>query len=243
MTRRAVPGLLIPALILGLVAYAGCDDGGKDGSNGGGNDQAGGPSAPNTPPPGGGPGGPGGGPGGPGGFGGRERSPIGKVMATLGSPRGSLTKKIGDELEQDPPPWEAIQAETEQYATLAGELAQYDPPKGEKDSWAEKTAAFAGSATAMNEAAQAKDKEAALAAHGQLATSCKGCHDEHRVMRGPGGRGGPGRPPGSTSNMPGYPAPEPNNPPPGDAGATPPADGGAPTTPPAPPAGGDQPQR
>jgi hypothetical protein len=160
-------------------------------------------------PPGGGPGGgfggppadgfggpPGDGPGGPAG-GGRERSPIRKIMAQLGSPRGSLTQLIGQELKQSRPPWDKIQGQASDYAKQAAELARYDPPRGSKESWSKLTAEFAGSANAMDNAAQAKDKKTALAAQVRLASSCMACHREHRAMGpGPGGPGfGPGGPP------------------------------------------------
>ena len=57
------------------------------------------------------------------------------------------------------------------------------------------TSAYAEWASDLDEAAQAKDKVAALEAHGKLAGSCMACHREHREMRK--GMGGMGGPPGS----------------------------------------------
>jgi cytochrome c556 len=67
-------------------------------------------------------------------------------------------------------------------------MGKNDPPKGTKESWNEFSTAYADSAAALDRAAQAKDRKAALEAHGQLAGSCTQCHKEHRRMgRGPGG--------------------------------------------------------
>src|SRR5262249_24912132 len=80
--------------------------------------------------------------------------------------------------------------------------------------------------------AQAKDKDAALAAHTQITNSCMSCHREHRAM-GPGGRGGMGGgppgfgPPGGGRPGPGGPPPSPGGPPPGPGGP-PPGPGGPP---------------
>jgi cytochrome c556 len=128
------------------------------------------------------------------------------IMGKLTKGHGSLTPVIGEELHADPLPWETIQAQTREYAQLAAALGQDEPPKGSKESWAKLTGTFSETAAALDRAAQAKDKDAALEAHDALESSCMACHREHRVM-GPGGgmppggfgpRGGPpgGGPPG-----------------------------------------------
>ena len=164
--------------------FAGCE-------GAGGNDQAN-PSpqgsGPQSPPPGGrGPGGRAGPP-----------SAIRQIMIKLTKGPSSLTPVLGQELKEDQPPWETIQGQTKEYALSAADLGKHDPPKGSKESWATLTAAFAGSAADLDKAAQAKDKDAALTAHGKLTTSCNACHKEHRMMgRGMGGPAGdfPGGPP------------------------------------------------
>jgi mono/diheme cytochrome c family protein len=83
--------------------------------------------------------------------------------------------------------------QTKEYARLAIAMGKNEPPKGTKDSWTKLSTAFANSATALDKAAQAKNKDAALEALGQLQGSCMECHMAHRQMgRGPGGppRGG-----------------------------------------------------
>jgi hypothetical protein len=56
-----------------------------------------------------------------------------------------------------------------------------------------------GSPRSLDQAAQAKDEDAALEAHGKLETTCMASHRAHRVMGGPGMKGmgkGLGGPPG-----------------------------------------------
>jgi mono/diheme cytochrome c family protein len=98
----------------------------------------------------------------------------------------SLTMVIGGELKSDQPPWDTIGPQAKEFAQLAGTMGKYDPPKGDKESWERLTTAYADSAAALERAAQAKDREAALAAHKALAGSCQACHMQHRGM-GPGG--------------------------------------------------------
>jgi hypothetical protein len=133
----------------------------------------------------------GGGPGfGPGMRGGGPPSPIGQIMAKLTKGPQSLTIVIGEELKTDPPPWDQLQPQTKEYVELAASMAKHDPPKGSKESWTKLAGAFADSAAALDKAAQAKDKDAALTAHKSLTSSCTNCHQQHRA--GPGGFGPPG---------------------------------------------------
>ena len=67
-------------------------------------------------------------------------------MIKLTKGPNSLTPVIGNELGQDPPPWETIQGQTKEYIQSASELGTYDPPKGAKESWIALTTAFADSA-------------------------------------------------------------------------------------------------
>jgi hypothetical protein len=149
----------------------------------------------------------GGGPGAPG---------IKQIMIKLaGGPR-SLTPLIGNELNQDPLPWETVQGQSKEYAQSAAELSKYAPRKGSKESWTTLSKAFADLAAELDQAALAKNKDAAKTAHDQLKNSCNACHQEHRQMglRGGGGgpRGGPGGPPRGG----------PGGPPPGGRGGPPP---------------------
>jgi hypothetical protein len=130
---------------------------------------------------------------------------IKQIMVTLTKGPSSLTPILGKELKDDPPPWDAIRGQAREYARLASALGDNEPPRGSKESWARLTSEYSGSAAELDRAAQASDRDAALAAHGRLAKSCMSCHREHRKM-GPG-RGGP---PGG----PGF-GPPPGGPPPG----------------------------
>jgi hypothetical protein len=139
-------------------------------------------------------------------------------MTKLAKGPNSLTELLGKELNEGQPPWETIQGQSKEYALSAGDLGKYDPPKGSKESWTKLTDAFAESASELDRAAQAKDKDAAKVAHEQLKISCNACHREHRRMgRGMGGPRGFGPPPGG-----------PGGPPPGGPGSGPPPDGASP---------------
>jgi hypothetical protein len=105
---------------------------------------------------------------------------IKQLMGKLAKGPGSLTLVIGNELSQNPPPWETIQGQTKEFAQLASEMGKYNPPKGAKQSWIKLTTAYAGSASDLDRAAEAKDKDAARVAHDQLKNSCNACHRQHR---------------------------------------------------------------
>lgn len=125
---------------------------------------------------------------------------IRQIMGKLTKGPNSLTPVIGKELEADAPDWNTIQPQTDDYARLAAALAQNKPRKGSPESWATLSAAFGESANALNKAAKAKNRDAALEAHNEITGSCMGCHRQHRTMGpGMGKMGGPppgGLPPG-----------------------------------------------
>jgi hypothetical protein len=106
-------------------------------------------------------------------------SPIKVIMKKLTGP-GSLTPLLGRELEAEEPAWETIQPQTKEFVKLATELGTHQPPKGAPDSWAKFTGAYAESAAALDKAAEARDRKAALSAHGQLRGSCTACHRQHK---------------------------------------------------------------
>ena len=125
---------------------------------------------------------------------------IRQIMGKLTKGPGSLTAVIGKALEADAPPWDTIGPQAQEYARLAASMSENNPPRGTKESWTKLTSEFASASEALNKAAQAKDRDAALEAHGVLTGSCMGCHREHRRGPGMGGppMGGPpmGGPPG-----------------------------------------------
>ena len=165
---------------------------------------------------------------------GRGSPGIKQIMIKLAKGPNSLTPVIGNELNQDPPPWETIQGQTKEYYQSASEMGKYDPPKGTKESWIKLTTAYADLAAELDRAAAAKNKETAKVAHDQLKNSCNDCHQQHRMMGrgGPGGppgfgpRGGPGGPPPGGpggGGPPGFgPRGGPGGPPPGEPGGPPP---------------------
>jgi hypothetical protein len=202
MTKVLRSWTVLPVWIIVTLSAGGCN-------------QADSEDQPNLPPPGTGGGMPGG--GGPTGGGGSPG--IRQIMVKLAKGPNSLTPVIGNELQQDPPPWDTIQGQAKEYAQSAAELGKYDPPKGAKESWAKLTAAFAESGAELERAAMAKDKEAARLSHDQLKNSCNACHQEHRRMGRGGGPGGPGGPPPGGFGRP--PAGQ-GGPPPGGPGGPPP---------------------
>jgi hypothetical protein len=154
---------------------------------------------PNAPPElrnAGGPGGPGGpGPGGAPGKG--ASSPeIRAIMVKLNKGPAALGSQIGTALKADKPAWETIQPQTKEYAQLATDMGKHEPAKGSKESWSKLATEFAGLATELDKAAQAKNKDAATAAQEDLASSCMACHRQHRGGPGMGMGPGMGRPGG-----------------------------------------------
>jgi hypothetical protein len=110
----------------------------------------------------------------------RAPSPIYQVMEKLTKGPSALSMQISRALRAESPSWETIQPQTREYAQLAASLAQYDPPRGDKESWTKLTSAYAEGAAKLDKAVQAKDKAAALTAHSVLGRSCKECHQAHR---------------------------------------------------------------
>jgi hypothetical protein len=164
LTRLLYKSMAYPTLVVGvLLAAGGC---GGEADNGG----PGGPDPGASEPLG-------------------DSPTIKQVMIKLTKGPNSLTPVIGKALEADPPAWETIQPQTKEYARLAAAMGKNEPRKGDKESWTKLSTAFADTAAALDKAAQARDKDAALDAHGQLQGSCMSCHKEHRGM----GRVGPGR--------------------------------------------------
>lgn len=103
-----------------------------------------------------------------------------EIMGVLNKGPASLATSLKKGLQKDAPNWTEIQDQSKEYASLAGDLGKVNPPIGEKASWEKLTKEFADTAKTLDTAAQKKDKDAALAAHGKLTKSCTGCHQVHR---------------------------------------------------------------
>ena len=161
---------------------------------------------------------------------GGPRSPIGEIMGKLTRGPQSLNSLIGEELKADDPEWDKLASQSKDYVAMTRQMAKYDPPRGDKESWEKHTSAFAEAAAALEKAAGAKDKEAALSAHKTLANSCNACHQAHRGGPGgmggfgpPGGKGGFGPPGKGGFGPPDGKSPPGKAPPPGKGGDKPPA--------------------
>ncbi len=142
-------------------------------------------------------------------------------MVKLNKGPNALSTLIGSGLKADQPAWETIAPQAKEYAQLATDLGKHDPAKGSKESWSKLAADYAGLASELDKAAQAKDKAAATAAQADLASSCMACHRQHRG--GPGMGGGPGMRGGGPGGMRGGVPPglRPGGGPPGGAGGAP----------------------
>jgi hypothetical protein len=104
------------------------------------------------------------------------------IMKKVNFRDGSLCPLLGRALKVEQPNWDEVQREAHQFATLADALGQNDPPRGDKASWQELTKSYIATAHELDNAAQRKDRNAALAAHAKLANpaTCNGCHKLHR---------------------------------------------------------------
>ena len=151
----------------------------------------------------------------------RSNPKIKEIMTKVGKGPQALQGSLGEVLKQAEPAWDTIQPKTKEYAQLASEMGKLEPVRGDKDSWAKLTLAFADSAAELDHAAQAKDKGQTKEALDSLGGSCMACHRQHRAMGpgmgGPPGGRGMGPPPGG----PGGPRGGPGGPPPGGPGGPP----------------------
>jgi cytochrome c556 len=89
---------------------------------------------------------------------------------------------IKKELDSEAPDWGKVREATQTFVSLAALLERNEPKWGEKESWKRFTDLHFGDARAMEDAAEARDKEAVKAVHRRLATACKACHDAHRYQ-------------------------------------------------------------
>jgi len=115
-----------------------------------------------------------------------EKSEMGKLMVRLGQGPESLTNSLKDAIAAEEPDWTAILEQATEYAELAKQVSQLEPPKGSADSWMTKSSEFVSMAERLKSAAESQNLTEATAAHGSISGSCMVCHREHRVM-GPGG--------------------------------------------------------
>jgi cytochrome c556 len=87
---------------------------------------------------------------------------------------------IKKELDSEAPDWEKIHEQTRKFASLAGALEKNEARWGDKESWKRFISLHSADARAMDDAAEAREKNSLLVIHRRLATSCKACHNAHR---------------------------------------------------------------
>jgi len=105
-----------------------------------------------------------------------------EIMKKVNFRDGSLCPLLGRALKVDEPNWDEVQREAHQFTTLVNALALNDPPRGDKASWQQLTKSYGTAAKELDDAAQRKDRAAALSAHAKVANpaTCNGCHKVHR---------------------------------------------------------------
>jgi cytochrome c556 len=103
------------------------------------------------------------------------------IMTKINKKNVGLHSDVGTALKAGTVDWDALAKKTKEYATLAAALGKNDPPKGSKMSWAKLTKAYADDATALNAAAEKKDKTVAAATLRKLQGQCMACHSAHRM--------------------------------------------------------------
>ena len=108
---------------------------------------------------------------------------IKEVMVKLHKGADAPLGKIGKELKSDSPDWAAIQKSTKDFVILGASLAKNDPPKGDAASWKTLADQYFADSKALDDAAQAKDRDAAVAAQKRLGGSCKACHTAHKASK------------------------------------------------------------
>ncbi len=94
--------------------------------------------------------------------------------------KNQLRDQIGADLKKDDPDWPAVQKKTKEYAEAVAALEKFDPPKGDKKSFAKLAGDFASTAKDLDQAAKKKDAKAAASAHQKLGGACMNCHKAHR---------------------------------------------------------------
>lgn len=103
-----------------------------------------------------------------------------EIMGRLHKGANSPLTTIRADLQADAPDWPEIQRAAKNFVTLGAALGKNEPPQGDKQSWTRLTAQYLENSRFLEAAAQKQDKAGALAAHGRLNESCKGCHSVHR---------------------------------------------------------------
>ena len=108
---------------------------------------------------------------------------IKEVMVKLHKGSDAPMAKVAGALKAERPDWAAIRGATKDFVILGASLAKNDPPKGDAASWKVLSARYFADAKALDDAAQAQDRDAAQAAQKRLGGSCKACHAAHKAAK------------------------------------------------------------
>jgi cytochrome c556 len=103
-----------------------------------------------------------------------------EIMKKVGSPTG-LFFDVAKELKENDPMWEEVQQKTKEISKLLESLGKATPPKGDKDSWAKLTKAYADNAKNLEKAAAKMDLKTARDFSEKMKNSCTACHKVHRI--------------------------------------------------------------
>lgn len=103
-----------------------------------------------------------------------------EIMTKLNKGANAPLVSLKRDIQKDNPNWSEAQAQAKEYSSMAGELKDATPPKGDMASWSKLAKDYGEAAKSLNDAVQKKDKSAALTAYGKLTNACAACHKAHR---------------------------------------------------------------
>jgi hypothetical protein len=103
-----------------------------------------------------------------------------EIMARLHKGANAPLFKLKKDLQAPQPNWDEIQKTTKEFVALGAALSKNEAPAGDQGSWQKLTKQYAEGARSMDDAAQKKNTQGALAAQGKLVGMCAACHKTHR---------------------------------------------------------------
>jgi cytochrome c556 len=109
-----------------------------------------------------------------------EKLTVKEVMGKVNKGPTALFPTIRKGLNADAPDWPELQKQAKEISSLVDSLGKKEPPRGEKESWAKFTKAYAADAKTLADAAEKKDKDAMIGAHAKITKACTACHNMHR---------------------------------------------------------------
>ena len=109
-----------------------------------------------------------------------DKMTVKEIMGRVNKPPKALFPAIRLGLNAEAPDWELLRKQAKEVAELAEALTRKEPPRGEKESWAKFTKAYAADAKSLASAAEKKDKDVVIGLHAKIARSCTACHNVHR---------------------------------------------------------------